>query len=185
LSFLQEAKSARILHIGCGYDRIENAVRLDVNESVQPDVRWDLSKRPYPFDDESFDFVIAQSVIEHLDDILDVMGEIHRILTPGGRCIVLCPHFSSASCAIDPTHKQTISASSFDYFVPGTDLEKAYGYYVGYRFAIRKRMVSLQGWWGWIPFLESSISRRPQFWENHLCYIVRGAGVYWDLIALR
>lgn len=182
---LSEVGGKRVLHLGCGLDRIPGFVRLDMNKAVAPDVVWDLSVRPYPFEDNSFDFVVAQSVIEHLDDVLSVMGELHRILAPDGRCIVLCPHFSSASAMTDPTHKRFMSARTFDYFIANTSLEALYGFYVPYRFSLRKRMVTLEGWWGWLPFMEGHISKKPEFWENHLCYVMRGAGVYWDIAAVK
>lgn len=38
-----------------------------------------------PFDDESFDVVISNGVIDLLPDKDTVFGEIHRVLVPGGR----------------------------------------------------------------------------------------------------
>lgn len=180
-----ELQGAKVLHIGCGRDVIPGAVRLDISPSVKPDVLWNLTSFPYPFDDSTFDFVVAHSIIEHLSDTLGVMGEIHRILKPGGRCIVLCPHFSSRSAMIDPTHKRLMSASTFDYFIKGTELERQYGFYVNYRYTLRQRHVELVGLWAFLPMATRIISRSPNFWERHLCYIVRGSGLYWDLEAAK
>lgn len=46
-----------------------------------------------PFDDNSFDLVTALDVMEHLDDDLAGFAEIHRVLRPGGRALVLVPAY--------------------------------------------------------------------------------------------
>jgi SAM-dependent methyltransferase len=43
------------------------------------------------FDARSLDFVIASHVLEHLADPLGFLGEMHRVLRPGGIAIVLLP----------------------------------------------------------------------------------------------
>lgn len=59
---------------------IETAVVYD--EQVQPDVTWDGSKMP--FQDHSFDCVIATEVLEHVPNLLIYLGEVFRVLKPGG-----------------------------------------------------------------------------------------------------
>jgi len=43
------------------------------------------------FDDNKFDIVIAHHVMEHIDDDRRAMGELHRVLKPGGRAILSVP----------------------------------------------------------------------------------------------
>lgn len=40
-----------------------------------------------PFPDESFQTVVINSVLEHVDDVSRVMSEVRRVLRPGGVCI--------------------------------------------------------------------------------------------------
>jgi SAM-dependent methyltransferase len=47
---------------------------------------------PFPFARQSFDLVIMGLVIEHVDDLDAVMREAHRVLKPGGRCLVSALH---------------------------------------------------------------------------------------------
>ncbi len=42
--------------------------------------------------DDAFDFVIANHVMEHVDDDLRAAAEIHRILKPGGHAILQTPY---------------------------------------------------------------------------------------------
>ena len=47
-----------------------------------------------PFDDESFDFVIANHVLEHVTDDLRALSEIRRVLKVGGHAILQTPYSS-------------------------------------------------------------------------------------------
>lgn len=52
----------------------------------------DLNEKPLPYADASFDIVTATEVIEHLQDFRRVVREIHRVLKPGGICILSTPN---------------------------------------------------------------------------------------------
>lgn len=41
-----------------------------------------------PFKDNFFDFVIMKSAIEHIGNVYHAMGEIHRVMKPGGKIII-------------------------------------------------------------------------------------------------
>lgn len=45
-----------------------------------------------PFEDASFDVVIANHVLEHVDDDRRALAEIHRVLHPGGHAILQTPY---------------------------------------------------------------------------------------------
>lgn len=51
-----------------------------------------LNHDPLPYADASFDIVTATEVIEHLEDFRRVVREIHRVLKPGGVCILSTPN---------------------------------------------------------------------------------------------
>ena len=44
-----------------------------------------------PFEDDSFDFIINNQVIEHVENLDRVLAEIHRALKPGGTVLSLFP----------------------------------------------------------------------------------------------
>ena len=46
-----------------------------------------------PYENESFDLVTALDVIEHLDDDVAGLREIHRVLRPGGFVLIFVPAF--------------------------------------------------------------------------------------------
>ncbi len=58
-------------------------------ESPLADVKMDIRKMP--FKDEEFDFVMCNHVLEHIDNDLQAMKEIYRVLKKGGKAIVQVP----------------------------------------------------------------------------------------------
>lgn len=50
-----------------------------------------ITNNSIPFDSASFDIVINNQVIEHVEDLDAVLSEIHRVLKPGGKVLSLFP----------------------------------------------------------------------------------------------
>jgi SAM-dependent methyltransferase len=57
----------------------------------------------FPFEDNSFDVVYLNQVLEHVSDPLESTQEFHRILKPGGQLIMTFPNFG---CLQRRFHKQ-------------------------------------------------------------------------------
>jgi ubiquinone/menaquinone biosynthesis C-methylase UbiE len=62
-----------------------------------PGVRWEdrifMVRRgePWPWDESFFDAAVSNQVLEHVHDLDDFFGEIHRVLKPGGISVHLFP----------------------------------------------------------------------------------------------
>lgn len=136
---IQLPDGARMLDLGCGRSKRPGAVGIDRLADTDADVFHDLDEIPYPFEDATFDAVIARHVIEHLEAPLDVLWELHRITRAGGVVFLVTPHFSSPSSWTDPTHKHHLAAHSFDYLLDGTP----WNFYGSARFEVMSRRVTL------------------------------------------
>jgi SAM-dependent methyltransferase len=170
----------RVLHIGSGKQKFEGASSLDIDKSLSPDIAWDMNVFPWPIDDKSFDEVIAINILEHVEDLVLVLNEIHRILKPSGKLYILVPHFTNYAAYVDPTHRQHLSYFSFDYFISGTSIEKDYGFYVNFRFILKRRVIMLSGrFLNFILFY--FVNTFPLLWEKYFCFIIRGEGLYLEL----
>ncbi len=120
------------LNLGCGEKYLPGYVNCDVLSHVRADRYFDLNEFPYPFDDGAAIEVFLDNVLEHLDDVLKVMGELHRILGPGGKARILVPYGKSDWALQDPTHKHHFTEQSMNYFCDGWD----YSYYVPFRYRL-------------------------------------------------
>jgi len=83
-------------------------INLDMNPKANPDVLHDLNELPLPFEDNTFDCVLATHIFEHLEKTqwVKVVADIHRILKPGGAMIAVTPHGSSDVALGMAQHKQ-------------------------------------------------------------------------------
>jgi hypothetical protein len=120
------------LNLGCGRKHLPGAVNLDITSTTDPDIVHDLNMRPWPFPDNHFREIHAYDVIEHLDDVIGTMEEVHRICRSNAMVRIAVPHFSCCNAFTDPTHRHLFTSASFDYF---TD-ECALGFYTQARFRI-------------------------------------------------
>ena len=59
-----------------------------------------------PEDSNSVDFITCNSVIEHLNDVTNLFKEVHRVLKPKGKFILITPNFyyDYKNFYDDPTH---------------------------------------------------------------------------------
>jgi SAM-dependent methyltransferase len=123
-----------VLNLGSGRKRLPDAINVDRTAATAPDVVHDLDVRPWPFEDNRFDEVLAFDVIEHLDNVVSVMEEVHRICRDGARIEITVPHFSSGNAFTDPTHRHFFSRYSFHYFEGSHE----FGFYSEARFEVRR-----------------------------------------------
>lgn len=92
--------SGRLLDVGCGTKpyrplfKVTEYVGLDIDsESTRKrgvaDYLYDGGK--FPFADESFDSILCNQVLEHVFNPDEFLGEINRVLKPGGRLLLTVP----------------------------------------------------------------------------------------------
>ncbi len=127
-----------ILNIGCGNKLVAGAVNHDrVKHRPEVDVVWDLDDLPWPWEDNSFDQVVACAVLEHLRiNLFESIGECWRILRPGGELYVKLPYWKSDNAFVDPTHYWRFSLHTLEMFDPSTKWGKDYSFYMARKWKI-------------------------------------------------
>ena len=104
------------LNFGCGKDIREGYTNVDITPLEGVDKAFDFNIFPYPFSDQEFDFIYADNILEHLDDIPRVMRELHQISKPGGTIRIIVPYYNCYGAYNDVTHKHYFSHLSFELF---------------------------------------------------------------------
>jgi len=112
----------RLLNLGCGIDIREGYHNVDLYADC--DERVDLRNIPWPWQDETFDELLAQDIVEHFPDTIAFMNECHRILSPGGTVFIRTPSYDAAFAWTDPTHVKVTTIDTWDFFDPETDFGK-------------------------------------------------------------
>jgi SAM-dependent methyltransferase len=105
------------LNLGCGEFKKDGFVNVDYFSVSPPDVRHDLNAFPYPFPDNSFEWIEADHLLEHLENPFRVVKELHRIGAPGAQVILRVPHFSRGFTHAE--HKRGFDVS-FPYYFQST-----------------------------------------------------------------
>jgi len=112
------------LDVGCGKIGVLGDVRLDIDESVDPDVVHDLEEG-LPFNSNSFDTVCCLHVLEHLENDLNLVEEMKRVARK--RVVAIVP----VGERNDPDHEREFTREEVlgKYNPDETDISSAGSYF--------------------------------------------------------
>ncbi|WP_157817920.1 methyltransferase domain-containing protein [Candidatus Thiodictyon syntrophicum] len=87
-----EATQSELLNIGCGSNIVNGFINLDYSWRPGIHICWDL-KNGIPLPDRSMVGAFSEHCLEHLSlaNCKHVLGELHRVLRPGGRVRIVVP----------------------------------------------------------------------------------------------
>lgn len=95
-------KEIKVLHLApekVFYKKFMNNVKWDYcsgdlfPENYFPDTEK-VDLMDMPFDDNSFDMILCNHVLEHVDNDLKAIGEFRRVLKPNGVALIMIPVFN-------------------------------------------------------------------------------------------
>lgn len=181
-----------IVNLGCGNTRIPGVIGVDFSKhSENVDIIHDLNKTPYPFKKGSVDEIHMYHVLEHLQNPLPKIEELHRILKPNGLLHIRVPHFSSLGAFTDITHIRPFGYTSFNCLEKESDQH----FYTKVTFKILQREIKYFGlypndgiyakyvhpnqcvWFAkpFVVLMNKLIALSPTAFERLWCYWVGGA----------
>jgi SAM-dependent methyltransferase len=150
-------QQSRKLNLGSGEFLKDGFVNVDFFSISGPDVSHDLNQFPYPFEDDYFELIEADHVLEHLDDPFKVMGELRRISASGATIRIRVPHFSRGFTHAE--HKRGFDVTFPYYFNPALPL--------GYQ-RIPLELVRMRLRWFAQPYLKKIMLSSPMFYMGQL-----------------
>jgi predicted SAM-dependent methyltransferase len=90
---------SRKLNLGCGEFQKAGFINVDYYSLSKPDVSHDLNQFPYPFEENRFELVEADHILEHLVEPFQVMRDSAEFVQTG-RSSMFVYHTSHA---VSPT----------------------------------------------------------------------------------
>jgi SAM-dependent methyltransferase len=110
------------INIGCGNDRKVETFKgniflnVDLEKYEAVDMIMDVEGK-WPFPNNYFEQVVANNIIEHVDDVLKIFSEIDRCLEIGGLINLEVPFIGSYNHGTDVTHKRGLTFQSFNFLL--------------------------------------------------------------------
>lgn len=160
------------LNIGCGTKRISGWTGIDILKSS--DIVWDLTKFPWPIDDNSVAKILADNIIEHLPDTIKTFDEMHRICKIECNTEIIYPYYRSLGAYSDPTHVHYFNEHLIEYFMPTKSTKSRfnkYSYYTTKHWKLIKRELITY------PLLKKIPYKYLSFFSRHLFDIVHAVRI--------
>ena len=154
-----QSKDVEILNLGCGtglisqrFSRFGFVASLDLSSDAlafcsrnQLDLLIQADMTRLPFHDRSFDVCLALDVIEHIEDDVQAVAEMARVLRPDGFVVVTVPAFQWLWSKMDDrSHFRRYSSERLRLLLVQADLEPLlltyYNFFL-FPLALAQRMV--------------------------------------------
>ena len=106
------------LNLGCGKKKMKGYLNCDISKEVNPDKIVNLEKK-LPFKNNSINEIVAEHVLEHVNNFVSLMHEFHRICKRNSSIKIKTPFYSAWGQYNDPTHVRFFTPFTFNYFEGG------------------------------------------------------------------
>lgn len=108
------------LNMGCGFKKLDNHWNVDAEAICNPDQVLDLEKTPWPYEDNFFERINADNILEHLGQnpkvFTEIIKEMYRISKDGAEWYVNVPHHRCDLFWDDYTHVRVLTPKTFKMF---------------------------------------------------------------------
>lgn len=179
-----------VIELGCGIAKKDkNSIGIDKVDSEAIDIVADVNKGLGFLPDNSVDIIYSSHFLEHVDNLGNLMAEIHRILKPGGKKKGLVPHFSNPYYYSDFTHKTPFGLYSFSYFTNHQSFRrKVPGFYYDFNFKINKIRIVFYSPFTWINIFRKAFTIvfnsswfMQEFYEGSLSSLISAHEIEFEL----
>ena len=108
------------LNMGCGFKKLNDHWNVDIEPKCNPDQVLDFEVTPWPYEDNFFEKITADNILEHLGQnpkvFTNIIKEMYRVSKHGAEWIINVPHHRCDLFWDDYTHVRALSAKTFRMF---------------------------------------------------------------------
>ena len=186
---MKERTMKRILDLGCGEEKLSRkelfpdynfegeVIGLDLNKTKQTDVIFDLNKGYLPFKKNYFDIVYTSHCLEHIEKVISIIVDIHRVLKKGGYFLIRVPHVSYIDSMADLTHIRLFGYSSLNFLIQGNHAQLKNKE----RFKLIKRKIVFGRFYSFLG-IEYLANRFPNIYNCFFEGIFTAREMHWELM---
>lgn len=108
------------LNMGCGFKKLNDHWNVDVEAKCNPDEVLDFEKTPWPYEDNFFEKITADNILEHIGQdpkvFTNVIKEMYRVSADQSEWFINVPHHRCDLFWDDYTHVRVLTAKTFKMF---------------------------------------------------------------------
>ncbi len=180
------------LNLGCGKDIKKGFVNADIIKHNGVDAVFNMHEFPWPFRNNSFELILCNHILEHVENFHKTLMEIHRICQPNAIIEIRAPYFMSTKYFGDPDHKIPFSYRTFDNYTAPRKvtfynkwrLKHTTNYGVGFPFKTlnKKYIFDKNPLISWIGFFHNL---SPTFYERFIPSFIPPMEIYFKLKCIK
>ena len=106
-------KKYKKLNFGCGSNIYTGWDNVDIQQGSKITKSFDFDKFPYPIEDNAYNYIFSNMVLEHVDKPDRVIEELWRISKPNALIEIHVPHYSNKGAYNDMQHKHFFNENCF------------------------------------------------------------------------
>jgi hypothetical protein len=147
------------LNMGCGFKKLDDHWNVDIESRCNPDQILDFETTPWPYEDNFFDKITADNILEHLGQdpkvFTNIIKEMYRVSKNGAEWFINVPHHRCDLFWDDYTHVRPLSAKTFKMFDQKINFESiekklsdsTYGLYYGVDLEVYDSTLNFVNFW--------------------------------------
>jgi predicted SAM-dependent methyltransferase len=147
------------LNMGCGFNKLDDHWNVDVESKCNPNQVLDFEITPWPYEDNFFERITADNILEHLGQspkiFTNIIKEMYRVSQDGAEWFISIPHHRCDLYWDDYTHVRGLTAKTFKMFDQSVNFDSirkklsdsTFGIYHNIDLEVKDVTYNLVGYW--------------------------------------
>lgn len=147
------------LNLGCGFKKLNDHWNVDIEKVCNPDQVLDIELTPWPYEDNFFEKIHADNILEHVGQnpkiFTNIMKEMYRVSQDQAEWFIRIPHHRCDLMWDDYTHVRVLTEKTFRMFdqkfnfatIDAKLSDSIYGIYHGVDLEVYDAKYNLVNYW--------------------------------------